>query len=268
MKNCKECGNSFETKKGFESRQVFCSSACDSKWRYKSPKHKPVICTNCNIEFIPKAADRTKYCSRECAFEHKRAKPKNKAKPACVVCGKELDGRAGTKYCSGECISKNNYRLYLQWKNSDKYKDSLKKQREKHVEKARHYDLICHCCERSFKANRSTCKYCSPECSKKAYYASEPKKEERRRYRARKVNAYVAPVFTEEIIKRDKGICGICGKKISLKLQYPHPMSLSIDHILPLSDGGTHEPKNVQLAHFICNSVKGMGGTDQLRLFG
>jgi len=41
-----------------------------------------------------------------------------------------------------------------------------------------------------------------------------------------------------------------------MSLKAPHPLSMSIDHIIPLSRGGTHEPDNVQLAHFICNSIK------------
>lgn len=30
----------------------------------------------------------------------------------------------------------------------------------------------------------------------------------------------------------------------------------TIDHIIPLSKGGTHTYNNVQLAHYICNSKK------------
>ena len=57
-------------------------------------------------------------------------------------------------------------------------------------------------------------------------------------------------------------------KHYSVK-EAPHPMSLSIDHIIPLSLGGTHEPKNVQVVHLICNSTKSnniVAGGEQLRL--
>jgi 5-methylcytosine-specific restriction endonuclease McrA len=48
----------------------------------------------------------------------------------------------------------------------------------------------------------------------------------------------------------------------------PHPMAPTIDHIVPLSKGGTHEPINCRTAHFLCNSTKGdrLAG-DQLILF-
>jgi 5-methylcytosine-specific restriction endonuclease McrA len=34
-------------------------------------------------------------------------------------------------------------------------------------------------------------------------------------------------------------------------------MAPTIDHVLALAAGGTHEMANVQAAHFICNSLKG-----------
>jgi 5-methylcytosine-specific restriction endonuclease McrA len=51
-----------------------------------------------------------------------------------------------------------------------------------------------------------------------------------------------------------------------MKKKAPDPMSPSLDHILPLSKGGTHEPRNVQLAHLGCNVRKYNSGVDQLRL--
>lgn len=88
------------------------------------------------------------------------------------------------------------------------------------------------------------------------------------RRRARKRAAFVAPVDRKAIYARDNYTCQICKRKVRMDLSYPHPRSASLDHILPLSKGGTHEPKNVQLAHRICNMRKYNIGSDQLRLFG
>lgn len=69
---------------------------------------------------------------------------------------------------------------------------------------------------------------------------------------------YDANVTLERVIKRDGGICQLCGKPVDTtsagraRLYYP-----SIDHIIPLSKGGGHTWNNVQLAHMICNSRKG-----------
>jgi 5-methylcytosine-specific restriction endonuclease McrA len=49
----------------------------------------------------------------------------------------------------------------------------------------------------------------------------------------------------------------------------PHPKAPTIDHIVPLAAGGDDIKANVQLAHFLCNSVKSnQGGNEQLILVG
>ena len=63
----------------------------------------------------------------------------------------------------------------------------------------------------------------------------------------------------EKVVKKNKGICQICGKPIDwndienghIKRNYP-----TVDHIIPFSKGGTHTWDNVQLAHMSCNAGK------------
>ena len=64
-------------------------------------------------------------------------------------------------------------------------------------------------------------------------------------------------IYNNNIYKRDNWICGICLKRVDKRLKYPHPMSKSLDHIIPLSKGGTHTEDNLQLSHLICNLRKG-----------
>lgn len=52
-------------------------------------------------------------------------------------------------------------------------------------------------------------------------------------------------------------ICGICGKPVDMSLKYPHPLSPTIDHIIPVSKGGHPvDMDNLQLAHRCCNRQK------------
>ncbi len=52
-------------------------------------------------------------------------------------------------------------------------------------------------------------------------------------------------------------VCGICGKPVDFSLKYPHPLSPTIDHIIPLDKGGhPSDIANLQLAHFTCNRQK------------
>lgn len=52
-------------------------------------------------------------------------------------------------------------------------------------------------------------------------------------------------------------VCGICGKLVDFSLKFPHPMSPTIDHIIPVAKGGhPSDLSNLQLAHFCCNRQK------------
>lgn len=64
-------------------------------------------------------------------------------------------------------------------------------------------------------------------------------------------------VFLSDVIARDGVGCKLCGNPVDLSLKYPNPFSKSVDHIIPLSRGGAHEPDNCQLAHLRCNISKG-----------
>lgn len=60
----------------------------------------------------------------------------------------------------------------------------------------------------------------------------------------------------EQIFIRDKGMCGLCFDTVLMNAEKLKHRP-SIDHIIPLSVGGDDTLKNVQLAHFGCNSRKG-----------
>lgn len=52
-------------------------------------------------------------------------------------------------------------------------------------------------------------------------------------------------------------VCGICGKPVDKSLQFPHPLSPTVDHIIPIDRGGHPSAiENLQLAHFCCNRQK------------
>ncbi len=72
-----------------------------------------------------------------------------------------------------------------------------------------------------------------------------------------------------EIFDRDRWTCGICRKRISKKLEWPHPRCASIDHVVPIVEGGPHSRANVRATHLQCNLRKSCyGGGEQLALVG
>lgn len=69
------------------------------------------------------------------------------------------------------------------------------------------------------------------------------------RRRAALVQAFVEDVDRAKVWARDLGRCGICGRPCEAAAWH-------LDHIIPLSKGGTHEYANVQVAHPKCNMHK------------
>ncbi len=60
-----------------------------------------------------------------------------------------------------------------------------------------------------------------------------------------------------EVILKTQTVCGICGKPVDFSYKYPHPLSPTVDHIIPVSKGGhPSDLSNLQLAHRCCNRQK------------
>lgn len=100
----------------------------------------------------------------------------------------------------------------------------------------------CDICGAEFPVISHWQRYCSKKCRGKA-------KDQHRRYRvASKRKAVYA---------RDNYICQLCWQPVDVSIPYPHPRAATLDHIIPVSGGGTHDIDNLQLAHMDCNASKG-----------
>ena len=97
-------------------------------------------------------------------------------------------------------------------------------------------------------ARTAAWKAANPERFRENVRRNDAKNKSRRK--ARVMAGWVEPVNRNEVFRRWKGRCGICGELVD-------PDSFATDHIRPLSAGGEHSYANVQLAHAICNQRKG-----------
>lgn len=96
---------------------------------------------------------------------------------------------------------------------------------------------------------------CSLQCQAK--HRDDVRREGKHRRRAIQRMAYVARVYASSVFERDDYECQLCGEPLHMQAKVPDAYAPTIDHILALANGGTHEPDNVQSAHFMCNSLKG-----------
>lgn len=85
--------------------------------------------------------------------------------------------------------------------------------------------------------------------------------ESRRRARMRGAGE-VETVDRGAIIARDKSRCHLCGKRVAKK-------DIQLDHLIPVSLGGSHTAANLAVAHRSCNARKWTKpSNEQLRLVG
>ncbi len=151
------------------------------------------------------------------------------------------------KYCSDDCRKEK--------KRSDfreRYFISVK-----HTNPA--IEKECAQCGERFTSNYYAARriFCSKACGRRADKAKEDKRDQNGRRRAGRFGIESDPVDTRKVFERDEWRCGICCESIDKEKRFPHPLSPSIDHILPFSESGQHIVENMQAAHLVCNSKKG-----------
>lgn len=197
------------------------------------------------------------------------------------------------KYCSDRCRSLVHQRNHIA---SGKYAEALEAQRLANAAKVPP-TVACVVCDKSFVARSATRKFCSSKCSNKHLDIHNPvrcsesdcdrgargkglcamhwrrkaraegreanptwddaRRANYHKRRAQKLGTQVEDLRPIDIYERDIWLCGLCVTPVDPDCAWPDPMSPSLDHILPLSKGGTHTYENVQLAHLTCNVSKG-----------
>lgn len=192
------------------------------------------------------------------------------------------------KWCSQACRQR-----YLR-RTSPEYAERRKELSAERLQEARKLNPLRQCvnCGENLARLREDWEYCNkPECRSAKYHAGKSKKPScaepgcgkpsiakgvcgshyklqwrklnpdkaiaaDHRYRSRKRDAWVEDVSRTVVLERDNWTCHLCGETIPQNIKYPHRQYGTLDHVLPLAKGGTHEYANVKAAHFICNALK------------
>lgn len=216
----------------------------------------PRTCEQCGGVFRrkggkPKATDAMKFCSRNCAFEH--AGYRRIARRATTLFQQAWGGR-----CDRCGVSQPIRRLRCDPCNKAVTREKAREYYLSTVDYDR-TDVTCPECSKAFLQGHASQIYCDDVCGERAH-----RRNRRHRVRAQSTGR---PVSMHEIYVRDGAKCQICGGKVKRTHNPREPLAGVIDHIVPVSRGGPHDPSNVQLAHRRCNEVKGVRAVgSQMRL--
>lgn len=115
---------------------------------------------------------------------------------------------------------------------------------------------VCKECLNRFKATIMGTIYCSDTCRRRV-------KDRKRRHKIRE-NGRVENIRLGQLIARDNNVCYLCNEDCDrddyVTTSEGHFIAgetyPSIDHVVPISKGGTHTWDNVRLACFSCNAIK------------
>lgn len=277
---CKHCGTEFVKRAG---HQKYCGTEC----RYEcGRKDKPELkeyskkCRNCELEFITSQTNKI-YCKAECKREYYAKVRKEKrsldTSRRCTECGRRLPKHA-SKYCADKCFDVSRERYYKNRQHNSSCKECGSKflTNELHqkfcsqncaIESRRIHPLAtCERCGEEFaskpeRANKFCDRGCYLEQIGGTAWMERPDGFNRARNethirRAKRYGADYETINVDKLFNDSEWVCGICNESVDKYLPYPNPESASLDHIIPLSKGGTHTLKNVQLAHLGCNRDK------------
>lgn len=249
-KTCANCATGYERgaagrcRRCYEHRRKY-----GAEWRQKPPNVR--ACSSCGELASIEAFGRCKLC-------YVYWKKHGTERPARFVERLALArlGRKRCRVCRAEKRLSQFHRNQVDCKPCQLDASRRYKAERRAVPQQRH----CTECGRPFLASvrkPANC-FCSRRCKNRAWKRSNPaaRKIIDVRRRMRKRAAYVADVSRSEIFERDQWVCRICRGPVDRSLPPRHPLAASLDHIIPLAKGGTHEPANVQLAHQRCNAAK------------
>lgn len=245
VRQCVVCDATF-VRERMQTAVKTCSAQCRVELsrrrerRRQYSKSKPMVeCAGCG-KLIRQRRGNTlygRYCSQECALSVRR-RPEPLCVPdrcsirpfACKWCGTISISRHRKRFCDKDCFNKFyncNVRIRpeeLPW---------------------RHEVRTCSRCLAFFVPASESQVWCSKQCGKRV------------RKQRRRANGPKDQIAIGRLARRDGWICQLCAGPVNREAFSNHNLDATIDHIVPVSQGGTHTWDNVQLAHFICNSRRG-----------
>lgn len=244
---CATCGREFTPRARGGRPQVRCSERCRRKVananyiRNHAPA-RPDVCAECGgkVEHGERGRPR-RFCSETCKMRagnrrtRRAQEPAPKADPRpCEHCGKTFQPkRRDRRYCYGGWCAQAAYQ-------ARKAAGATSRMGER--------EFTCHECWARFTAKHPAARWCSHSC--------QIRHRSREASRRRSGNQTNDGYTDREIFERDNWTCHLCGKQLDPATDRRRPDGPTIDHVIPLSRGGTDVRANVKTACNRCNRQK------------
>lgn len=206
-----------------------------------------MICQVCLGPIEQNPRGRTKLtCSRKCRSAKATAlnKAKRQIQKTCAECGLSYTtGRKRSSYCSTQCRNKSYNK-----NSSQKWKEQIEAKYPNRMRTA-----PCGWCgeDRTFEIGKSVVNAFHPKCTLEA---------QRARYRIKTVKRQTKlnprRISPDQVVREYGDVCHICQEPIDMNLPRTNRLGLTVDHVIPLSKGGTDTMDNLRPAHWICNNRK------------
>lgn len=264
QKDCETCGKPL-TRNQLKNKNRYCSTSCAAKgpaFKEEIRKQKSNNLMQFVARFTELYGDKYKYV---CGYTGSD----NAFIAKCVVCGNECEINAqcirrgrivGCMACEQKEREAKAKKERAEAK-AERERINAEKSARKEAERIRRMTRECVQCGEEFVANHGASVCCSEVCKKRR---ANHAKELSRRNRLRENGIVDKNVTLERLIKRDKNTCHICGGKCDNHDYHIRQDGVfivgdgypSIDHVMAVTNGGTHTWGNVKLAHQGCNTRK------------
>lgn len=297
---CAQCGAEFTSR---QPNAKYCTPKCRDRTKYLRTKNDTTPrtqkqCAGCAKPFVPHHP-LAAYCTNKCnkaAAERRRRQRKRGAERAtsktCAMCNTTFSPSApAAKYCSSECRKaakrKADRESMRKWRQENPEKNAERRKREDrelHLQRAArwratHPERAKAAAKAYRQANRKS------EYERMRRWLEDPANKDRHRarmkqwvirnpdkvaaYRVRRAQAELSGDATRELIdakwEASSKTCCLCGEQIDDTLKSPDPMSLTLEHLTPISRGGRHDIDNINFTHRACNTKKGSKSLTEYR---
>lgn len=183
---------------------------------------------------------RCRVCGHEFKYTAQNLRPSRNANMQCRECNKRISEQ---KKDNEKLLKETTRQATKQIAEQERQIARLKELKEREIVK------VCVECGEEFITVKTNVICCSGECAKKR---ANNKKDRR----LRKCDVVDYSITLTKLVKRDKGICYICGEKVDMDAHGNSDWYGSIDHVKAIANGGNHTWDNVKLAHRKCNILK------------